>query len=90
MANNSGQTGSDAASAAAKTLADPTSTPKEKSAAASALSQAPESEGETGAKAASASSKTLSDSKSAGAEKSAAASALSQTPTDADKDAKKK
>ncbi|MFF3441157.1 hypothetical protein [Streptosporangium sp. NPDC002721] len=80
MTSNSGQTGSEAASAAAKTLADPNATEEERSAAASALSQAPESHGETGQEAASASSRTLSDPDQGATEKSAAASALSQTP----------
>ncbi|MFB9679761.1 hypothetical protein [Streptosporangium vulgare] len=80
MTSNSGQTGSEAATAAAKTLADPDATEEEKSAAASALSQAPESQGETGSEAASASSRTLSDPDQGDTEKSAAASALSQTP----------
>ncbi|GAA4191012.1 hypothetical protein GCM10022252_30200 [Streptosporangium oxazolinicum] len=86
MTSNSGQTGSEAASAAAKTLADPNATEEEKSAAASALSQAPESQGETGSEAASASSRTLSDPEQGDTEKSAAASALSQTPENPDKE----
>jgi len=41
MAKNTGQTGPRAASAAAKTLASPSATKAEKSAAASALAQTP-------------------------------------------------
>ena len=77
---NPRQTGAKAASAAARTLTNPKATKEEKSAAASALSQAPKSTGQTGAKAASAAGKTLTNPKATKEEKSAAASTLAQTP----------
>ncbi|MBL7494881.1 hypothetical protein I6A84_09590 [Frankia sp. CNm7] len=82
MPKNHRQTGAKAASAAGKTLTSK-STPKKtgKVAAASALSQAPESTGQTGAKAASAAAKTLASKSATKAEKSAAASTLAQTPS---------
>ncbi|TQM80284.1 hypothetical protein FHX81_2612 [Saccharothrix saharensis] len=79
--SNRGQTGAKAASNAGKVLASPKSTPAEKAAAASALSQAPSSKGQTGAKAASKAGKVLMDSSSTKAERSAAASTLAQTPS---------
>lgn len=81
MARNSRQTGPKAASAAGKTLRDPKATQAERSAAASALAQAPNSTGQSGAKAASAASKTLKSPRATQAERSAAASTLSQTPS---------
>lgn len=77
---NRGQTGPNAASKASKVLSNPKSTAAEKSAAASALSQAPSSKGQTGPKAASNAGKVLGDPSSTKAEKSAAASTLAQTP----------
>ncbi|MET8054152.1 hypothetical protein ABZU75_41920 [Streptosporangium sp. NPDC005286] len=77
---NPRQTGAKAASVAAKTLTGANATKAEKSAAASALSQAPKSTGQTGAKAASAACKTLANPNATKAEKAAAASALAQTP----------
>jgi len=76
---NNAQTGKKAASAAAKTLTD-AKAPKaaKKSAAGSALSQAPQSHGVTSKKAATAAGKTLADPKASKAEKSVAASALAQ------------
>ena len=79
--NNPRQTGAKAASAAGKALNSAKATKPEKSAAASALSQAPSSTGQTSAKAASAAGKTLANPKATKPEKSAAASALAQTPT---------
>jgi len=77
---NRRQTGPKAASDAGKVLANPKSTPTEKAAAASALSQAPSSKGQTGPQAALKAAKVLADSSSTKAEKSAAASTLAQTP----------
>jgi hypothetical protein len=74
------KTGKKAASAASKTLSNPKSSPVEKSAAGSALTQAKSAE-VTGREAASAASKVLSNPKSSAAAKSAAASALSQSPS---------
>ncbi len=80
MAKNTGQTGPRAASAAAKTLASPSATKAEKSAAASALAQTKTAD-QTGPRAASAAAKTLASPSATKAEKSAAASALAQTPS---------
>lgn len=82
MIKNSGTTGSRAASAAGKTLASPSATKAERSAAASALSQTPPagSARQTGPKAATAAGQTLNSRGATKAERSAAASALSQTP----------
>ena len=82
---NKRQTGPKSASQASKVLSDPKSTKAEKAAAASALSQAPNSHGQTGSKAASQASKVLSSPKSTKAEKAAAASTLAQTPKGAKK-----
>ncbi len=81
MSRNSGTTGSRAASAAGKALANPSATRAERSAAASALSQTPPtgSPRQTGTKAASNAGKTLDSPSATKAERSAAASALSQT-----------
>ncbi|WP_007515723.1 MULTISPECIES: hypothetical protein [Pseudofrankia] len=81
MARNPRQTGPQAASAAGKTLTRKNAPKKAgKVAAASALSQAPDSTGQTGVKAASAAGKTLASKTATKAEKSAAASTLAQTP----------
>ncbi len=85
ISNNPRQTGEKAASDAAKTLNRENATDAEKSAAGSALSQAPESTGQTGAKAASDAGKTLAGKRETDAEKSAAGSALSQTPSHSEK-----
>ncbi|MDH2428210.1 hypothetical protein [Sphaerisporangium sp. TRM90804] len=82
ISENPRQTGDKAASDAGKTLAGQNATDAEKSAAASALSQAPESTGQTGEKAASDAGETLGSKDATKTEKSAAASALSQTPSD--------
>jgi hypothetical protein len=74
------KTGRKAATAASKTLSNPKSTPAEKSAAASALTQFKSAE-VTGKKAATAAAKTLSNPKASATAKSAAASALAQTPS---------
>jgi hypothetical protein len=79
MAKNTRQTGPRAASAAGKTLANPSATKPEKSAAASALAQAKTAD-QTGPRAASAAGKTLVSPSATKPEKSAAASTLSQTP----------
>ena len=73
------QTGRKAATAASKTLSDSHSTAREKSAAASALSQVGR-HAVTRPAAASAAGRDLSDPKSTARERSAAASALAQTP----------
>ncbi len=73
-----GQTSKRVASKASKVLSDPTSTPAEKSAAASALTQFKTDQERSGARAASRASAVLSDPSSTKAEKSAAASTLSQ------------
>lgn len=86
MTDNPRQTRSEAASAASEALSDSDVNEAGKSAAGSALSQAPESTGQTTEKAASAAGETLSDSDATDAEKSAAASSLSQTPSQTDKD----
>jgi transcriptional regulator with XRE-family HTH domain len=78
---NSGRvTGSRAASAAGKTLANPKATPAEKSAAASPLAQVAPAD-QTRPRSASAAGKTLANPRATKVEKSAAASALSQTPS---------
>ena len=79
MAKNSRQTSPRAASAAGKTLANPSSTKAERSAAASALAQTGTRD-QTGSRAASAAGKTLANPSSTKTERSAAASALSQAP----------
>jgi hypothetical protein len=73
------RTGSVAASKASKVLSDPHASPREKSAAASALSQVGR-QAVTHQKAASAAGKDLRDPHSSARERSAAASALAQTP----------
>ncbi|WP_230652383.1 hypothetical protein [Streptacidiphilus sp. ASG 303] len=78
MTKGTRQTGQKAATAAGKSLGSARTTGKQKTAAASAVSQAPDSTGRTGKKAASAAAATLADKKATKAEKSAAASALSQ------------
>lgn len=88
---NSRQTGTKAATAAGKTLTSKNAPKKTaKTAAASALSQAPESTGQTGAKAASAAGKTLTSKTATKAEKSAAASTLAQAASQSKKKNKKK
>lgn len=74
------KTGKKAATAASKTLSNPKSTPAEKSAAGSALTQSKSAE-VTGKKAATAASKVLSNPKSSAAAKSAAGSTLTQSPS---------
>lgn len=81
MARNTKQTGSKAASAASKVLSSPKSTPTQKKAAASDLSQAGSKAKQTGPRAASAAGKVLASPKSTTAQKKAAASDLAQTPT---------
>jgi hypothetical protein len=73
-------TGPKAASAASRVLSDPSSTAKEKSAAASALTQVRAQNEQTRRLAASAASEVLRDPTSTAREKSAAASALTQAP----------
>lgn len=80
MAKNTAQTGKKAATDASRTVSGKKATKTTKSAAASALSQAPASKGQTGKKAATAAAKTLNDKKATKAEKAAAASTLAQTP----------
>lgn len=72
-------TGPKAATAASKVMSDPHSTAREKSAAASALSQVGRP-AVTRPKAASAAGRDLADPNSTARERSAAASALAQTP----------
>ena len=77
------KTGKSAASNAARVLRDPESSPIEKSAAGSALTQLTRSDSEdehTSKKAASAAGKVLRDPNSSSAAKSAAGSALTQVP----------
>jgi hypothetical protein len=73
-----GQTSRRVASQAAKVLSNPDSSPKEKSAAASALTQFRTEQERSGERAASRASDVLRDPSSTKAEKSAAASTLSQ------------
>lgn len=73
-------TGSKAASAASRILSDPSSTARERSAAASTLTQVRARNEETRAAAASAASAVLRDPTSTARERSAAASALTQAP----------
>jgi hypothetical protein len=72
-------TGAKAATAASKVLSNPSSTARQKSAAASDLAQVGR-QAVTHAQAASAASRVLSNPNSTAREKSAAASALTQTP----------
>jgi hypothetical protein len=72
------QTSKAVASKASKVLSDPRSTPAERSAAASALTQYKAAKEESSARAASRASAVLRDPSSTAAEKSAAASTLSQ------------
>lgn len=72
------QTSKTVASKASKVLSNPSSTPSERSAAASALTQYKAKQEATSAKAASKASAVLRDRTSSAAEKSAAASTLSQ------------
>lgn len=87
MTRSSSTTGGRAASAAGKTLANPSATRAERSAAGSALSQTPPTgrPRQTGAKAASNAGKTMNNPAATKSERSAAASALSQTPRRAGK-----
>lgn len=80
MASKSGQTGARAASAAGRTLSNPSATRAERSAAASALAQRGTTS-QTSARAASAAGRALSDPGATRAERSAAASALAQRPS---------
>lgn len=72
------QTSKGVASQASKVLSNPKSTPAERSAAASALTQFKTQKEESGKRAASAASDVLRDPNSTPAEKAAAASTLSQ------------
>jgi hypothetical protein len=79
MSKNKEATSKRAASQASKTLRDPKSTPAEKTAAASDLSQRAAAVKETSAHAASKASQVLKDPNASAAAKSAAGSALTQT-----------
>jgi hypothetical protein len=80
MPKNLRMTGAVAASDAARVLSDPAATGDERSAAASALSQAANRARETRARAASEAGRVLRDPAATGDERSAAASTLAQTP----------
>ena len=81
MPRNLRRTGAVAASDAAPVLSDPTATRDERSAAASALSQAANRARETRVRAASEAGRVLRDPAATGGERSAAASELAQTPS---------
>jgi hypothetical protein len=89
MAENTRQTGEEAASAASGVLRDPDASGSDKAAAGSALSQtpsesAPNNANQTSEDAASSASSVLRDPDASGSDKKAAGSAHSQTPSKAD------